>query len=55
MLEQFVKNCSPWEGLALEQIVEDCLHGRDPALEQGRSARSPALRRKERQRQGVMN
>ncbi|KAK4810941.1 hypothetical protein QYF61_013349 [Mycteria americana] len=25
MLEQFVKNCSPWEGLMLENFVEDCL------------------------------
>ncbi|GAB0204055.1 AN1-type zinc finger protein 5-like [Grus japonensis] len=24
-LEQFVKNCSPWEGLTLEKFVEDCL------------------------------
>ncbi|KAJ7399547.1 hypothetical protein BTVI_113888 [Pitangus sulphuratus] len=25
MLEQFVKNCSPWEGLTLEKLIEDCL------------------------------
>ncbi|KAK4810953.1 hypothetical protein QYF61_013361 [Mycteria americana] len=25
MLEQFVKNCSPWEGPTLEKFVEDCL------------------------------
>ena len=24
-LEQFVKNCSPWEGLPLEKFVKDCL------------------------------
>ena len=24
-LEQFVKSCSPWEGLMLEQLVENCL------------------------------
>ncbi|GAB0188839.1 hypothetical protein GRJ2_001349200 [Grus japonensis] len=25
MLEQFVKDCSPWEGLTLEKFVKDCL------------------------------
>ncbi|KAK4810927.1 hypothetical protein QYF61_013335 [Mycteria americana] len=25
MLEQFVKNCTPWKGPMLEQFVEDCL------------------------------
>ncbi|GAB0186526.1 zinc finger and BTB domain-containing protein 5 [Grus japonensis] len=25
MLEQFVKNCSLWEGLMLEKFLEDCL------------------------------
>ena len=25
MLEQFVKNCSLWEGLTLEKFMEDCL------------------------------
>ncbi|GAB0182116.1 AN1-type zinc finger protein 5-like [Grus japonensis] len=24
-LEQFMKNCSPWEGLTLEKFMEDCL------------------------------
>ena len=24
MLEQFMKNYSPWEGLTLEKFVEDC-------------------------------
>ena len=23
-LEQFVKDCSPWEGLTLEKFVKDC-------------------------------
>ena len=40
-LEQFVKNCSPWEGLMLEKFVEDCLLWRDPTLEQGKTVRSP--------------
>ncbi|KAK4823757.1 LOW QUALITY PROTEIN: hypothetical protein QYF61_006053 [Mycteria americana] len=41
-LEQFVKNCSPWEGLTLEKFMEDSVsHGRDPTLEQGKSVRSP--------------
>ena len=30
MLEQFVKNCSPWEGLTLEKFVEDCLPWEGP-------------------------
>ncbi|GAB0203712.1 AN1-type zinc finger protein 5-like [Grus japonensis] len=25
-LEQFVKDCSPWERLTLEKFMEDCLH-----------------------------
>jgi len=25
MLEQFVKNCSLWEGLTLEKLMENCL------------------------------
>ncbi|GAB0180645.1 tRNA:m(4)X modification enzyme TRM13 [Grus japonensis] len=25
MPEQFMKNCSPWEGLMLEKSMEDCL------------------------------
>ena len=24
-LEQFMKNCSPWEGRMLEKFMEDCL------------------------------
>jgi len=49
-LGQFGKNCSPWEGLTLEKLVESCL-----TLEKGQSVRSPLLRRKEWQRQRVMN
>ena len=30
MLEQFVKNCSPWEGLMLEKFFEDCLLWKGP-------------------------
>jgi len=30
MLEQFVKNCTPWEGLTLEKFVEDCLPWEGP-------------------------
>ena len=30
MLEQFVKNCSLWEGLTLEKFVEDCLPWEGP-------------------------
>ena len=30
MLEQLVKNCSPWEGLTLEKFMEDCLLGEGP-------------------------
>ena len=36
-LEQLVKNCSPWEGLMLEKLEEDC--GRDPM--QRKSVKSP--------------
>ena len=25
MLEQFVKDCSPWERLTLEKLMENCL------------------------------
>ena len=30
MLEQFVKNCSLWEGLTLEKFVKDCLPWEGP-------------------------
>ncbi|KAK4810976.1 hypothetical protein QYF61_014448, partial [Mycteria americana] len=30
MLEQFVKNCSPWEGLMLEKYMEDCIPWEGP-------------------------
>ena len=40
-LEQFVKNCSLWEGLTLEKFMETVTHESDPALEQGKSVRSP--------------
>jgi len=30
MLRQFVKDCSPWEGLTLEQFLENCLLGEGP-------------------------
>ena len=44
MLEQFVEDCSLWEGLELEKLMEGCLpRGRDPTLEQGKSVRSPPL------------
>jgi len=29
-LEQFMKSYSPWEGLALEKIVEDCVPWEGP-------------------------
>ena len=29
-LEQFMKNCSLWEGLVLEKFVEDCLPWEGP-------------------------
>ena len=35
-LEQFTKNCSPWEGLILEQFVEDCLPREGPHAGGGR-------------------
>ena len=54
-LEQLVKNRSPWEGLTLEKCVEECLPWEGPHAGAARSVRSPALRRKEQQRQGVMN
>ncbi|KAK4827950.1 hypothetical protein QYF61_022565 [Mycteria americana] len=41
MLEQFMKNCSPWGGLMVEKFMENCLPWRDPMLEQGKSVRSP--------------
>ena len=28
--EQFVKNCSPWEGLTLQKFMEDCLPWEGP-------------------------
>ncbi|PKU44760.1 suppression of tumorigenicity 5 protein isoform x4 [Limosa lapponica baueri] len=39
MVEQFVKNCSLWEGLMLKKST--VFRGRDPMLEQGKSVRSP--------------
>ncbi|GAB0180460.1 EH domain-containing protein 4 [Grus japonensis] len=30
MLEQFMKNCSLWEGLTLEKFMEDCLPWEGP-------------------------
>jgi len=30
LVKQFMKNCSPWEGLTLEKIVEDCLPWEGP-------------------------
>jgi len=50
-----MKNCSPWEGPTLEQFVEDCLHGRDLTLDQGQNVGVLPPRRKEQQRQSVMN
>ena len=29
-LEQLVKNCSPWEGLPLQKVVDDCLPWEGP-------------------------
>ncbi|GAB0183550.1 Golgi-specific brefeldin A-resistance guanine nucleotide exchange factor 1 [Grus japonensis] len=44
MLEQFMKNCNPWEGLTLEKPMEDCLLSEgNYAVEQGKSVRSPPL------------
>ena len=34
-LEQFVKNCSLWEGLVLEKFLEDCLIWEGPCAEAG--------------------
>jgi len=60
----FLKDCIPWEGPTLEQFVKDShwsslwrtvSREREPTPEQGQSARSPPLRRKERQRQRVTN
>lgn len=36
MLEQVLKNYSPWEGLSLEQFVKDCILWEHSSLEQGR-------------------
>jgi len=30
MLEQFIKSCNPWEGLTLQKLVEDCLPWEGP-------------------------
>jgi len=30
MLEQFVKNCSPWEGVILEKLLKDCVSWERP-------------------------
>lgn len=30
MLEQVVKNCSPWDDLTLEKLMKDCLPGEGP-------------------------
>jgi len=35
MLEQFVKNCSIWEGLSLEKLMEDCLLWEGPHARAG--------------------
>lgn len=40
-LEQFVKNCSPWERFTLEKLWRSISSGRNPTLEQVRSVRSP--------------
>ncbi|KAK4831407.1 hypothetical protein QYF61_017538 [Mycteria americana] len=39
MPEQFVKNCSPWEGPMLEKFMKDCNPWEGPVLEQGKSVR----------------
>ncbi|KAJ7425305.1 hypothetical protein WISP_24295 [Willisornis vidua] len=43
-LEQFVKNFNLWQGRILQEFMEDCLLGRDPMLEQGKSMRTPPPR-----------
>ena len=40
MLEQFVKNCSPWEGLTLEKFVKDCLPWEGPHAGAGEACES---------------
>jgi len=35
MLEQLMKNCSPWEGPTLEQFMEDCLLWEGPHAGEG--------------------
>lgn len=47
MLKQFLKNCSPREGLALEEFMEHCLLRRGSMLEQGKSVRSPPTKEEE--------
>jgi len=55
-LGQFVKSCSPWEGLMLEKFVKNCLLWRGHHSGAGAECEeSSPLRRKEQQRQCVMN
>ena len=45
----------PWVGPTPDSLWRTVSNGRDPTLGQGQRLRSPPLRRKERQRQSVMN
>jgi len=56
MTEHFVKNCSLWERSMMEKFMENSLQQLGPhdgAVEE--SEESSPLRRKDRQRQSVMN
>lgn len=54
-LEQFAKNCSPWDGFMLEKFMADYLPWEGPHTGAVEECEESSLRRKEWQRQGVMN
>jgi len=35
-MQQFVENCSMWEGLQLDKFMEDCLHWEGPQAGAGK-------------------
>jgi len=42
-MEQFVKNCSPWEGLTLEKFMEDCVPWEGPHAGAGEDCEESSL------------
>ncbi|PKU41094.1 hypothetical protein llap_8605 [Limosa lapponica baueri] len=55
-LKQFVKNCSPWDGLNLEKLMENCFPREGPCTGAGEKHEdSSPLRRKEQKRQRMVN